>query len=155
MAFVNTQLSASCIRTTPRPVCSTCKVQPNNISQVLLQFFVMLLATPDKQHEQTSVTSQHQQQHTALPYRGEHVLEPFLYKLMRSANQLEAIDLIELSSNSGSKEPAGASGADCPGLCLFRITPHEIAERPLMRNLTHALYCSYLHAPRLLGFTYL
>ena len=65
---------------------------------------------------------------------------------MRSADQLKAVDLIELCCYSCSKQPASAPRADGPGFCLLWVAPHEVTEGALMGNLTHTLYCAYLRA---------
>ena len=75
----------------------------------------------------------------------EHVFEAFLYKLMRSADKIESIDVIELCCDLASEKPACSSWRDGPCLYVFGIAPHEITEGALMRNLTHSLNCPYLH----------
>jgi len=75
----------------------------------------------------------------------EHVFEALLYKLMRSADKIESIDVIELCCDLASEKPACSSWRDGPCLYVFGIAPHEITEGALMRNLTHSLNCPYLH----------
>ena len=77
-------------------------------------------------------------------YRLEHVLQPFLHQLMRSADQLKAIDLVKFCCYPCSKQPACPSRTDGPRFRLLWIAPHEVTEGALMGDLTHALYCPYL-----------
>lgn len=62
-------------------------------------------------------------------------LVAFLNELMCSADEFELVDVVKLSCDSRSKKPSSPSRTDSPGLNIFRITPHEITENALMRNL--------------------
>jgi hypothetical protein len=53
-----------------------------------------------------------------------------------------------LRSDPRPKKPTCSSGANCPCLYIFRITPHEITEWPFMWNLTIPFNYSYLPCDR-------
>lgn len=65
-------------------------------------------------------------------------LVSFIDQLMRSRNQLEAVDVVELVGHLVAKQPAGTARADSPSVDIFGVGPHEIAESTLMRNLLSA-----------------
>mmetsp|Transcript_36841 Transcript_36841/g.115857 ORF Transcript_36841/g.115857 Transcript_36841/m.115857 type:complete len:209 (-) Transcript_36841:585-1211(-) len=69
----------------------------------------------------------------------EHVLEPLLYELVRTAYKLEPVDLIELRSDLGPEQPARPAGGDGPRLDVLRVAPHEVAEGPLVWDLLKSL----------------
>ena len=75
-----------------------------------------------------------------------HVLEAFLHKLVRSADQIQAVDVVELCGDLAPEQPSGSSGGDCPGLYVLWVAPHEVAEGPLVWNLAHSLYGPHLQA---------
>lgn len=54
---------------------------------------------------------------------------------MGTSNKLQAIDVIELGSNLVTKEPASTTGRNSPSLDILRITPNQVTESTLMRNL--------------------
>lgn len=61
----------------------------------------------------------------------EHVLVAFLHELMRTANQLQAVEVVELEKDMETyflghrlpKETAGSSGIDGPSVDFFRVGP--------------------------------
>jgi hypothetical protein len=52
-----------------------------------------------------------------------------------TSNEFEAVDVIELSRNLVTEEPASTARRDSPSLNIFRVTPDQIAESTLMRDL--------------------
>jgi hypothetical protein len=54
---------------------------------------------------------------------------------MSTSNELQAIDVIELGRNLVTKEPASTTWRNSPCLDILRITPDQVAESTLMRNL--------------------
>ena len=54
---------------------------------------------------------------------------------MGPSYQLEAIHVVELRGNLVPKQPTRPSRTHCPCPYILRITPYQIAKRPLMRNL--------------------
>ena len=66
---------------------------------------------------------------------SEPVLEPVHNQLMRSGNEGDVVDVIELGRNLGSEEPSSASWGHCPRLDILGIRPHKIAEWTLVRDL--------------------
>lgn len=67
-----------------------------------------------------------------------------LNKLMGPCYQLQAIDVAEIIGDFGSEHPAGSSRIDSPILNIFRIRPHQITERALMRDLNLSVDGSHL-----------
>ena len=71
------------------------------------------------------------------------VLEPVLEavhdKLMSPSDELQVIDMVELSGDLGAEQPAGASRADSPSVDVLGIGPHQIAEGALVRHFHSAL----------------
>ena len=57
---------------------------------------------------------------------------------MGTCNELEAVNVVELSSDLVAKEPACATWADSPRLDIFGIAPHQVAKSTLVRNLLGA-----------------
>jgi len=62
-------------------------------------------------------------------------LVTLIYKLMRTRDCREAVDVVELGGHLVAEEPTGAAGAHGPGVYVFRITPYKIAESTLVGNL--------------------
>jgi hypothetical protein len=62
-------------------------------------------------------------------------LVAFVDKLMSTCNELQAIDVIELGRNLVAKEPASTTWRNSPCLDILRVTPNQIAESALMRDL--------------------
>ena len=64
------------------------------------------------------------------------ILEPvnvaFLHQLMSTSDQLQPIDMAEVVSNLRAEDPPSPSCIDRPILNIFRIRPHQIAERTLV-----------------------
>lgn len=124
-----------------KSACAKCLTMPQHVECHANKFLAATLLlqaaadTSDKQNRRQAVVA----------YRGKHVFEALLHKLMGSADQLKPVDLVEFSGNSCSKQPACSSRADCPSFSLLWITPHKITERSLMWDLTHPFYRSYLH----------
>jgi hypothetical protein len=56
-------------------------------------------------------------------------------QLMSASNELQSIYMVELSCNLITKEPAGAAWRNGPSFNIFRVTPDEITESTLMRDL--------------------
>lgn len=67
------------------------------------------------------------------------VLEPELVavhdELVGTGDQIDVVDVIEFGSDLGSKEPSSTSRRHGPGLDVFGVGPHEIAEGALVRDL--------------------
>lgn len=59
---------------------------------------------------------------------------------MGTSNQLQAIDVIELCSDLVTEQPASTTRRNSPGLDILGITPNQITERALMRNLLSTCY---------------
>jgi len=59
----------------------------------------------------------------------------FLYKLVCTYYQIDFIQQIEMIYYFVAKDPSCSSGIPSPSLDVFRIRPHEIGQRALMRNL--------------------
>jgi hypothetical protein len=53
---------------------------------------------------------------------------------MSTSNELETVDMIELSCNLVSEKPASTTRRDSPRFNVLRITPNQVAESALMRN---------------------
>ena len=73
------------------------------------------------------------------PYRHKvRVLEPILEaihdKLMGTSHKLQVVNMVELGGHFGAEKPAGTTRRDCPGVNVFRIRPHQVTERSLVRN---------------------
>jgi len=60
-------------------------------------------------------------------------------KLMSSADQFEAICLIELLRDVLSEAVAGTSGRDAPAHPVVGVRPQEIADWPFVRDLLHSV----------------
>lgn len=58
---------------------------------------------------------------------------------MSSCDEFDVVDVVELGGDLLSEEPAGAAGRHGPGLDLLGVTPHEVAEGPLVGDLHSAL----------------
>lgn len=54
---------------------------------------------------------------------------------MGPCNQVQAIDMAEITGHFGAEYPSCSSGVDCPVLDVFGVGPHEITERTLVRDL--------------------
>lgn len=88
----------------------------------------------------------------------EHELVALVHQLVSAADQLQVVDVNELKQRErgsaaggggagstgrsgylvgdlGAEQPAGAAGADGPGVHVLRVGPHQVAERPLVGNL--------------------
>jgi len=63
------------------------------------------------------------------------ILVAFVDQLMSTSNELQTIDMIELSCNLITKEPASTTGRNCPSLNILRVTPDKVTESTLMRYL--------------------
>lgn len=61
-------------------------------------------------------------------------------QLMGTSNEFQAIDMVELSCDLITEEPASAARGDGPSLNVLGIAPDEITERTLMRNLLCTSY---------------
>jgi hypothetical protein len=59
---------------------------------------------------------------------------------MSTCNELEAIDVVELSSDLVSKQPPCATRANSPSLDVFRIAPDKITKGTLVRYLLSSCY---------------
>lgn len=54
---------------------------------------------------------------------------------MGTSDQLKAVDVVELSGDFISKEPASSAGRHGPSADIFWVTPYQVAEGAFMRNL--------------------
>ena len=54
-----------------------------------------------------------------------------------------------LLSHPCSKEPTCSAGTNCPCINLFWVAPHQITERPFMRNFTIAINYLYLETTKI------
>lgn len=68
----------------------------------------------------------------------EKYLISFIDQLMRTSNQLQSIDMIELRSNLVTKKPTSTTWRNGPSLNLFGIRPDEITESAFVGNLLSA-----------------
>jgi hypothetical protein len=59
---------------------------------------------------------------------------------MGASDELEAIDMIELHGDLVSEEPACTTGRNSPGLNILGITPDQVTEGTLVRDLLRAGY---------------
>lgn len=57
-----------------------------------------------------------------------------LDELMSTGDQLQSIDVAEVTSDLGSEDPPSSSCIDGPIFDILWVGPHQIAERPLMRD---------------------
>ena len=57
---------------------------------------------------------------------------------MSTSNELQAVDMIELGCDLITEEPASTARGDSPSLYVLRITPNQVTEGTLMRNLLSA-----------------
>ena len=62
-------------------------------------------------------------------------LVSFVDKLVSTSDELEAVDVIELGRDLVTKKPSSTTRRNGPSLNIFRVTPDQIAESTLMRNL--------------------
>jgi hypothetical protein len=74
----------------------------------------------------------------------EPVLESFLNELMSSADYFQVVDVAEILGDFGPEEPAGASRVGGPGFNFLGVTPEQVGESSLKRDLDLSLYGSYL-----------
>ena len=58
---------------------------------------------------------------------------------MGTGDKLKVVDVVELSRHLRAEEPAGSAWRDSPSVDVFRIGPHEVTERTLVRNLHAAI----------------
>jgi hypothetical protein len=56
-------------------------------------------------------------------------------ELVGTSNEFEAVDVVELSRNLVTEKPASTTWGNSPSLDILRITPDQVAESTLMRNL--------------------
>lgn len=54
---------------------------------------------------------------------------------MGTRNGCQTVHVVELRGDLIAKQPAGTTRADSPSIDVFRIAPHEITERPFVRDL--------------------
>lgn len=67
-------------------------------------------------------------------------LEPFVHKLMRTANKLEPVHAAELLRHLAAEEPASTTLRDLPSVNVgLRVRPHQVAEGALVRRLLMAI----------------
>ena len=59
---------------------------------------------------------------------------------MRSRNRLETVDVVELGRHLITEQPTSTAGADGPGVDVFWVTPHKIAESTFVGNLLGTCY---------------
>ena len=60
---------------------------------------------------------------------------------MGAGDQLQPVYVAEVAGHLGPEDPAGASGVDGPVLDVLGVGPHQIAERPFVRDLNLAIDC--------------
>ena len=53
---------------------------------------------------------------------------------MRSGNQLQSIDMAEISGDFRPEDPPCTTGVDGPILDVFRVWPHEVTEGSFVRD---------------------
>jgi len=58
---------------------------------------------------------------------------------MGAGDELEVVDVVELSRHLGAKKPASSTRRDSPSVDVFGIGPHEVTEGTLVRNLHAAV----------------
>lgn len=59
----------------------------------------------------------------------------FVDQLVGAGDKLQAVDMIELSSDLVTEQPSSATWRDCPSTDIFRVTPDQIAESAFVRDL--------------------
>lgn len=69
-------------------------------------------------------------------------LVAFVDQLVGASDELQAVDMIELSGYLVTKQPSSATWRDSPSADIFRVTPDQIAESALMWD----LLCTSDHA---------
>lgn len=62
-------------------------------------------------------------------------LETLIDKLVSTGDELQAVDVVELCCDLVAEEPASTTRRNSPGLDVLRITPDQITEGTLMRDL--------------------
>ena len=60
---------------------------------------------------------------------------------MSAGDQLQSIDVAEVTGDLGSEDPSGASSVDGPIFDVLRVGPHQIAERSFVRDFYLAIDC--------------
>jgi hypothetical protein len=58
---------------------------------------------------------------------------------MGAGNQVEAIQVVELSRNFAAKQPTSAAGWQSPVLNVLGVRPHQVTERSFVRNFDASL----------------
>lgn len=53
---------------------------------------------------------------------------------MRSADDLEVVDVVEVSRDFGAEKPTSSSGIASPRLDFFRVTPEKVSESAFERD---------------------
>jgi hypothetical protein len=56
---------------------------------------------------------------------------PLLDQLVRAADKLQVVKVVEFVDNFRAKKPASAAGADLPRVDILGVGPHEVAEGAL------------------------
>lgn len=54
---------------------------------------------------------------------------------MGTGDEAQAVDMVEFSGNLVAEEPAGATRGYSPGVDIFGVTPHQVAEGSLVGDL--------------------
>ena len=65
-------------------------------------------------------------------------LVAFVDKLVRTSDELQVVDMIELRGNFVSEQPPGTTGTNGPSLHVLGVTPNQIAEGAFVRDLLSA-----------------
>jgi hypothetical protein len=63
----------------------------------------------------------------------EQASSPLLDQLMRAADKLQVVKVVEFVDNFRAEKPPSPTGADLPRVDILGVGPHEIAERALQR----------------------
>ena len=63
----------------------------------------------------------------------EQASSPLLDQLMRAADKLQVVQVVEFVDNFRAKKPPSATGADLPRVDILGVRPDEVAECALQR----------------------
>jgi len=71
---------------------------------------------------------------------------------MSTSDELQLVNMVELSCDLVTEKPASTTRRDCPSFDIFRITPDQVTESTFVRNLlstsdnTNLIDCANLRA---------
>ena len=107
---------------------------PQSVEDV--ERFLQLVAhVQDRCHVTASVAIVRSRPHRDQVLVSEPVLESVHHELVSSCDERNVVDVVELRRDLGAEEPSSSSWGHCPGVNVFRIRPHEVAERSFVGDL--------------------